>query len=276
MSVARPELAAIDASIVRGRWWTRLFHELSHRGVGRAEELTASPNLASRRFLQELEHVVRAVRLAVTAAMGLGRIVRGLADLRAGSAVDIAAARARALAKAEAEAAARERTAARAEAAREARDAEDRPREADRAERDRPEPRERDPLVEALAKRLDAVDPAIVDFDDLALREMVVRICADLGITPDWERWEAGDWMASGTPAPAPAAVPTRPPPPNPAQPQAAPTPPRRPARPPPRSSPAPALPGLPAFTPPTAETALPRVFQSEPGPQRWRLPRRQ
>ena len=277
MSVARPELAAIDASIARGNWWVRLFDELSERGVERAQALAESPDPASRGLIRTVERVFRAVRLAVMAAMGLDRILAGLADLRASSAAAIAAARARAMAKAEADAAARERTARRAAAADEAPEApdeEERPRETDGAERDRPGPRDRDPLVEALEKRLGAVDPAIVDFDDLALRETVLRICADLGITPDWDRWEAGDWMTSDPPAPSVAPVP--PPPPKPAPPQAAPKPPRRPARSPPRSRPAPVLPGFPGFTLPPAETALPRVFQAGPDAPRWRMPRRQ
>ena len=70
----------------------------------------------------------------------------------------------------------------------------------DTVERETPAGWERDPLIEALDRRL-AVDPALVDLDDLPLREAVMRICADLGITPDWSHWAAGDWMVSDPPA---------------------------------------------------------------------------
>ena len=88
----------------------------------------------------------------------------------------------------------------RAGARRVAGDAQPAQKESDGAPRAKPEPRDRDPLVEALDKRLAAVDPAIVDFDDLGLRETVLRICADLGVEPDWSRWEAGDWKTPDTP----------------------------------------------------------------------------
>ncbi len=151
--------------------------------------------------------------------MRLGQILAGLADLRNRSAADLAAARARARAKAEEDDAVRERRAETAQARRAARDVRETEidrTETDGAERDAPEGefgpkaehRDRDPLVEALDKRLAAVDPAIVDFDDLQLRETVLRICADLGITPDWNRWEAGQWATPDpTDAPRPPAA---------------------------------------------------------------------
>ncbi len=48
-------------------------------------------------------------------------------------------------------------------------------------------------MVEALDRRLD-VDPAGVDVDAVPPRWTVERICADLGLSPDWSRREAGDW----------------------------------------------------------------------------------
>ena len=69
-------------------------------------------------------------------------------------------------------------------------------------------------LIEALDRRL-AVDAALVDLDDLPLRKTVMRICVERGVTPDWNRWEAGDWTTSDGLAPL-ALKPASPPPPKP------------------------------------------------------------
>ena len=150
-------------------------------------------------FVDDVDRITRAVRLTAVAAIRLGGFLRGLADLRKLSPGDLAAARVRAKAKAEAEAAARETARMKARACREARAAEIRERVIDLIEREKPARRDRDPLVEALDRRL-AVDPALIELEYLALRETVMRICADLGVTPDWSRWEAGDWATSDSP----------------------------------------------------------------------------
>ena len=255
MSARRFEIAEIDAAIARGEWWSRLFDELADLGMERVEALPGKGEGPLHRVVQTAERLFRAVRMAVVAAMGLDRILAGLADLRARSAADIAAARVRARAKADEDTAARERAEKRAEeravARREAGEAENRERVNDSAERPKSAPRDRDPLVEALDKRLAAVDPAIVDFDDLQLRETVLRICADLGVTPDWSRWEAGHWA---TPDTTPKTAP---------QVQA----------PPPRSLPPPVqgLPGLLARIP---DTALARALLAGQDAAGWRTPR--
>ena len=219
MSVARTELADIDTRIARGEWWARLFDELSEVGMQRVEALPGPGEGPLHRVVRTAERLFRAVRLAVVAVMGLDRILAGLAALRKRSAADFAAARAAARAKADEHAAARARAEQRALARREGSNAEIRERVNDTIERSKSEPRDRDPLIEALDKQLAAVDPAIVDFDDLKLRETVLRICADLGLTPDWSRWEAGDWntpdtpIAAATPALAPPRKPARRPP---------------------------------------------------------------
>jgi hypothetical protein len=210
MPASSPDIADIDAAIGRGQWWARLFDELSERGMERVEALTVSGDLPVNRVVRLAERLFRAVRMAVVASMGLDQILAGLAALRARSAADIAAAWDRARAKSDEVAAARQRAEERAVARRETPEVEVREPANDSVEGAKSEPRDRDPLVEALSKRLAAVDPAIVDFDDLQLRETVLRICADLGVTADWSRWEACDWTKPDTTpkTPAPAQAP--------------------------------------------------------------------
>ena len=212
MPASRPDITDIEAAIARGQWWARLFDELSGRGMERVEALTVSGDRPLHRVVRLAERLFRAVRLAVVASMGLDQILAALAALGARSAADIAAARDRAQAKAEGDAAARRGAEERATARRAIPEAEVREPANDSVESPKSEPRDRDPLVEALGKRLAAVDPAIVDFDDLQLRETVLRICADLGVTPDWSRWEAGDWATPDATPKTPAPVQAPPP----------------------------------------------------------------
>ena len=203
-----PDIAAIDAALSRGAWWVRLFNELSQRGMRRAEALEVESRKGLRRAIDDFDRIARAVRLAVVAAMRLRGFLMGLAQLRSRTPADLAAARAHAKAKAEEDAAARQAGRDKAKARRQARAVEVRERVIEAIERDKPALRDRDPLIEALDRRL-AVGLALVDLDDLPLRETVMRICADLGITPDWSRWETGDWTTSDplawpTPEPRP------------------------------------------------------------------------
>ena len=197
--------------------------------------------------------------MAIVAAMRLDQIVLVLAALRLRSASESAAVRARARAKADEDAPreqAREMARDQARARREARTAElhetviDR---VDRIEPEAPESRDRDPLVEALDKRLAAVDPAIVDFDDLKLRETVLRICADLFVTPDWPRWEAGDWTVDAPPEGEDST---------------------RPVPSPPKVLTAPVRHVLPGPTARQAEAAVTRTRQPSPVASPWRPPR--
>ena len=206
MSAAHPLHAEIDLAIARGEWWMRLFDTLSDIGVTRARALSATGGKGLVRAALDYCRLARALCLAIVAAMRLEDFLRGLAKLRTLAPEAIAAARACARARAEEAAAARERARAR----RAARNAELRQRAADlvgrerdegeKGDRETPGPRERDTGVEALDRRL-AVDPAGVDLDALPLRETVERICADLGVAPDWSRWDAGDWTM-GLPSP--------------------------------------------------------------------------
>ena len=53
-------------------------------------------------------------------------------------------------------------------------------------------------LGEALTERLE--DPRdIEDFEDLPASALIARICADLGIEPDWSLWEDEDWAVQET-----------------------------------------------------------------------------
>ena len=193
MSTATTHTGAIDAALAKGAWWMRLFSDLANRGVRQAEALDVETRKNFRQGVDDLDHIARAVRLAIAAAIRLKDFLTGLAQLSKLSPGDLAAARARAKAKADAEAAARETARDKARARRQARAAKVREGMVEIIEREKPVRRDRDPLVEALDRRL-AVDPALVDLDDLPLRETVMRICADLGITPDWSLWKSGDW----------------------------------------------------------------------------------
>ena len=265
---AHPEHAAIDADIAKGEWWARLFDELSERGTRRAEALKVDNPKHLRRVIGQFDRIARAVRLAVVAVLRLEAFLRGLARLRGLSSGDLSAARARARAKAEADAAARRTARDQAKRRRETRTAEVRERLMAIIEREKPAWRERDPLVQALDKRL-AMDPALLHIDDLPLREAVMRICADLGITPDWSRWEAGDWMTNDPPVGA-ARARTVPAPPPPRKPIPAPW---KPA-PPPNVLPPPVFRGLPGLTARRTDTAIPLALQAGLQATPWRPPR--
>jgi hypothetical protein len=213
LAAAHPDIAAIDAALAKGEWWVRLFDELARVANRRAKSLDVNNPKTLWQVAVDLERFTRALCLAVLAATCLEGFLSGLAELSKLSPGDLAAARARAKAKADAEAAARATARDKARVLREARKAEIRARVMDVIEREKPAHQDREPLIEALERRL-AVDPALVDVDDLPLRETVTRICAELGITPDWRRWEAGDWTTIDPPAgAAPAQIVSAPPP---------------------------------------------------------------
>ena len=48
-------------------------------------------------------------------------------------------------------------------------------------------------LLDALAERL-SDDVAYIDVEDQPLREVVERLCGDLGLKPDWSRWTDDGW----------------------------------------------------------------------------------
>ena len=54
--------------------------------------------------------------------------------------------------------------------------------------------RESSDLLEALEERL-SDDVAYIDIEDQPLREVVERLCRDLGLKPDWSRWTDDGWL---------------------------------------------------------------------------------
>ena len=209
MSTADLQFAAIDTAIAKGEWWINLFEALSEAGMKQVDALKVTKGTGLVAVARAYCRLAQTVRLAIVAAMRLDHIRGGLADLRRLAPEAIAAAIARARTRAEEAAAARAKARDNARVRREAlksRGSED-PAESSHpgaSEREALDPkdatlRDRDSAVEALDRRL-TVDPAGVDFDALPLRKTVERICAALGVTPDWSRWEAGDWTMSVRP----------------------------------------------------------------------------
>jgi hypothetical protein len=196
MTDATPDLGDIDAAIAKGEWWLRLLDELAQAGVELAGAL--APEVKAGRLeagdaADQFERISAAVRRAIAMSFRLEEVLRGLTALRACTAQEIAAAKARALAQARADAAAREEARARTKARREARKDEVRELVMEAIDHEAADAEDHENLGLALDLRL-SFDPAYTDIDSLPLRETVERICADLGITPDWRRWEAGTW----------------------------------------------------------------------------------
>jgi hypothetical protein len=52
-----------------------------------------------------------------------------------------------------------------------------------------------DDLFDALDERIED-DVFYDDLQDRPLREIVERLCEDLGLSPDWSRWIGDDWVA--------------------------------------------------------------------------------
>jgi hypothetical protein len=57
------------------------------------------------------------------------------------------------------------------------------------------DPEENDILSEALDERL-LFDEAYDNIEDLPLRDIIERLCADLKLRPDWNRWTVDGWKA--------------------------------------------------------------------------------
>ena len=61
-------------------------------------------------------------------------------------------------------------------------------------------------LMEAFGERLDN-DEVYIGLEDRPLRETVERLCHDLGLSPDWSRWEGDDWIHDSPPWRAPYSI---------------------------------------------------------------------
>jgi hypothetical protein len=196
MSTVTPGLADIDAALAKGEWWLRILEELAEAGVALAGELAADVKAGRkdpRKAADEYVRIAAAVREAAAMSFRLEEALRGLASLRARTLEEIAAAKAAAAAQAAAEAAARAKACAKDKERREARKAKVRELVMEAIDREAADVEDRETLSLVLEQRL-SFDPAFADIESLPLRETVERICADLGITPDWSRWEAEDW----------------------------------------------------------------------------------
>jgi hypothetical protein len=93
MSAATPDIAAIDAALARGEWWLRLFDELSNCGRRRSETFAVHNGKGRRPILGDIARIVRAVSLAIVAAIRLRGYLKDLTRLRALPPADLAAAR---------------------------------------------------------------------------------------------------------------------------------------------------------------------------------------
>jgi len=60
-------------------------------------------------------------------------------------------------------------------------------------ERETPDPAEHDALIDALEERL-LCDAAYGDIENLPPRDIVERLCVDLDLHPDWNRWTGEGW----------------------------------------------------------------------------------
>jgi hypothetical protein len=122
----------------------------------------------------------RAVRLTLDAA---GRLEETLRALRAGEATERAARR--------------QEGEARASQARRRRDAAARDKVAEQVAMvilsESESEGETSDLLDALEERLND-DAIYIDVEDQPLREMVERLCGDLGLAPDWSRWTNAGW----------------------------------------------------------------------------------
>ena len=61
------------------------------------------------------------------------------------------------------------------------------------ADREVADPEDHDILMDAVEERL-LCDEAYADIDDLPLRDILERLCADVELRPDWRRWAGEGW----------------------------------------------------------------------------------
>ena len=199
MSDASTDLAAVDANLVKGEWWLCVLGELIQIGFAMTHGLMRGANAGGASLGDRCVSIVKdfcrfagAVHRAIALSRRLERALGGLRALRACTAEEIAAARAKAEIEAEKLAARRDRAREAAEARRAARDED--ARKDDGAKKDIAErvtaAVERGAVIVSVS-----VEPAYVDIDTLELRGLVERICADLRITPPWDRWQAEAWL---------------------------------------------------------------------------------
>ena len=191
------DLAAVNANLAKGEWWLCVLAELIQIGFAMTHGLMHGANGGGASLGDRCVSIVKdfcrfagAVHRAIALSQRIERALRGLRALRACTAEEIADARAAAELAAEKLSARRDRAREAAEARRAAR-GED-ARDGDGAKKDIAERVTAGVGREAV---IVSVEPAYVDLDTLELRKLVERICADLRITPPWDRWQAEAWL---------------------------------------------------------------------------------
>ncbi len=184
-SPAVDEAELLAASVARVEHRRRLLDELAEMAMKMARRVTeeaakATDAAASTYAADDLAKLSRAVRLTLDLA---GRLEETLARLRAGE-ISVRAAR-------------QQEHEDRVSRARNQRDTAVRDKVAEQVRmvifsESESETESRD-LLDALAERLND-DVAYVDVEDEPLREVVERLCGDLGLKPDWSRWTNEGW----------------------------------------------------------------------------------
>jgi len=193
---AGDEADLLAASVARVEHRLRLLDELADiamemaRGVAEhsravkaaaAEAAKAEATPAAHDFgADDLAKLSRAVRLTLDLA---GRLEETLARLRAGE-VSVRAARRQEHEERASRAQDRRATAARNKVSEQVAMVIFSESESETESRD---------LLDALTERL-SDDVAYIDIEDEPLREVVERLCGDLGLKPDWSRWTDDGW----------------------------------------------------------------------------------
>jgi hypothetical protein len=150
------------------------------RDLGRQASAPPDTTAPPREPAEPFARLSRAIRLTLTLE---ARMDSELAALRAGAAIEVETRRVAAAASA--------RTAAEVRFG-------DHRRAIDRAVREAldveiPDPDERLACRHSLRERL-LYDEAYANLETMSLTEVVRRLCADLGLSPDWSRWSEDGW----------------------------------------------------------------------------------
>ena len=179
------EADLLAASVARVEHRLRLLDELAEMAMKMARRVTeeaakATDAAASTYAADDLAKLSRAVRLTLDLA---GRLEETLARLRAGE-TTVRAER-------------RQEHEERASRTRMSRDAAARDKVSEQVamvifSESESETESRD-LLDALEERL-SDDVVYIDVEDQPLREVVERLCGDLGLKPDWSRWTDDGW----------------------------------------------------------------------------------
>lgn len=179
------EADMLAASVARVEHRVRLLDELAEMAMTMARRVTeeaakATDAAASTYAADDLAKLSRAVRLTLDLA---GRLEETLRALRAGE-IAVRAAR-------------RQEHEERASRARMARETAALGKVSEQVAMvifsESESETESSDLLDALAERL-SDDVAYIDVEDEPLREVVERLCGDLGLKPDWSRWTSDGW----------------------------------------------------------------------------------